>query len=238
MATTVTLQSLRTQVRQRADQVNSQFITDAELNNYINESYAELYDLLVQKYSDNYYVAPPLLFQTNGQDLTYDLPEDMYKMLGLDLALSNTLDSFVTLNKFQFRDRNKYAVPNFQSFYGVTNMLYCPLGNQILFNVVPSAGQTLRLWYIPKITYLVSDNDTLDGISGWQEYIIVDAAIKCMQKEESDCSVLLLQKQGLITRIEAAAENRDAGIPAKVVDGQYNDYYYPVGNGSGFGGIW
>ena len=40
------------------------------------------------------------------------------------------------------------------------------------------------------------------------EYVITDAAIKMMQKEESDTSVLQLQKAALIRRIEAAAENR------------------------------
>src|SRR6267154_4869745 len=115
--TLVTLGSLRTQVRQRADIVNSQFITDTELNGYINASYAELYDLLVQKYGDDYYVkSPPYSFVTDGTSQFYALPDDFYKLLGVDLALATSQDSFVTISQFGFRDRNRYAVPNFQSF--------------------------------------------------------------------------------------------------------------------------
>ena len=43
----VALSDLRTLVRQRADQENSQFVTDEELRQYINRGYAGLYDMLV-----------------------------------------------------------------------------------------------------------------------------------------------------------------------------------------------
>jgi hypothetical protein len=72
------------------------------------------------------------------------------------------------------------------------------------------------VWYVPKLTTLSADGDTVDGISGWTEYIIVDACIKALAKQESDVTVFALQKAELIKRIENAAENRDAGNPATV----------------------
>jgi hypothetical protein len=74
---------------------------------------------------------------------------------------------------------------------------------------------------------LVSDTDTVQGVSGWTEYIIVDAAIKMMQKEESDVSVLMAQKQALLQRIEAMSQNRDAGMPSTVADAQSSNSFYP-----------
>lgn len=235
MPTTLTLSELRAASRQRADMVNSQFITDAEFNSYINQSYFELYDLLVSKFGDNYYVAPVYTFQTNGTDYQYALPTnpEVYKLLGVDLALSGTTDSFVTIRPFEFIDRNRYAVPNFQSFYGLTNLRYRLNGDKIWFTPTPAAGQRIRLWYIPRMTTLATDNDVVDGISGWTEYIIVDAAIKAMQKEESDVSALMAQKQMLIQRINAMAEGRDAGSPAKVSDNLYADFWFPTGSGAG-----
>jgi len=85
------------------------------------------------------------------------------------------------------------------------------------------------------LTQLTSDSDTADGISGWTEYIIVDCVIKCNQKEETDPSVAMAQKQALILRIEAAAENRDAANPATVADTQWSDLWWPTGNGGGYG---
>lgn len=232
---TMSLAALRTATRQRADMVNSQFITDAELNSYINQSYFELYDLLVSKYGDNYYVAPPFIINTDGTNYLYNLPTSpqLYKLLGVDLALSNQQDSYVTIRPFEFIDRNRYAVPNFQSFYGLTNLRYRLNGNQIWFTPIPAANQRIRLWYIPRMTQLVLDTDVVDGVSGWTEYIIVDAAIKAMQKEESDVSALMAQKQMLIKRIDAMAESRDAGSPAKVSDNLYADFWFPTGSGAG-----
>jgi hypothetical protein len=45
-----------------------------------------------------------------------------------------------------------------------------------------------------------------------------------------------LQKQALIRRIEAAAENRDAGSPATIADVQWTNGTWPFGNGFGGGG--
>lgn len=236
MATTMSLSDLRTAVRQRADMVNSQFVTDAELTSYINQSYFELYDLLIQKYGSDYYVkTPAATITTDGTNMLFDLPTDFYKLLGVDLALSTTQDSFVTVRPFNFSDRNRYAVPNFQSFYGVTNLRYRLASNKLWLTPIPRSGQTLRVWYIPRMTTLSADADLADGISGWTEYIICDAAIKCLQKEESDVSVLGAEKAALINRIEAAASNRDAGQPATVSDNQYSDLWWPTGSGSGSG---
>lgn len=236
MSTSMTLTELITAARQRSDMVNNLFCTDAEFTSYINQSYFELYDLLVQKYGDNYFVKdPPYTFVTDGTTFQYSLPSDFYKLLGVDLALANTQDSYVTIKPFMFGDRNRYSVPNFQSFYGVTNMRYRINGNKLWLTPVPAANQSMRIWYIPRLQTLTAPGDTADGISGWTEYIIVDAAIKVLVKEESDPSALMAAKAGLIQRIESAAENRDAGSPPKVLDSQWNDSWWPNQDGNGSG---
>ncbi len=244
MSTTMTLLQVRTASKQRSDMVNSDFISDSEWDSYINQSYFELYDLLIQKYGNDYYVASPVTITLNGTDFLYPLPDGtlysaapaFYKLLGVDLNLvgTNTPGTAVTVRAFNFADRNRYAVPNFQSFYGVTNLRYRLQGNNLWLTPTPSAGQTLKLWYIPRLTTLSSDESVVDGISGWTEYIIIDAAIKAMQKEESDVSVLMAQKQAMIQRIEAAAENRDAANPGTVNDSRGSDQGY-MGSGGGWG---
>lgn len=202
--TTMTLAQLQLAVRQRADIVNSQFVSDDELTSYINQSYFELYDLIVSRYGDNYYVQTPYQFTTNGTDAQFPLPTDFYKLLGVDLSLTNQSNTFVTLKPFEFAERNN--------------------GAWISSNQIPTAGQLIQLWYVPQWTPLVLTTDTAVNVAGWLEYIIIDAAIKCMQKEESDVTVLGLQKGAIIARIEAMAANRDAGMPARVSDVQSYRY--------------
>ena len=50
---TTTLANLITAARQKADMINSTFIQDAEWTDYINNSYAELYDILVSSVKIN-----------------------------------------------------------------------------------------------------------------------------------------------------------------------------------------
>lgn len=228
-----TLSEIRTLARQYADMVNSQFCTDAECNSYINFSYFELYDILIQKYGDDYYVKAPHTFTTDGASYQYTLPSDFYKFLGLDLQLGNVQNSWATIKSFMFGDRNRYAVPNFQSFYGVTNLRYRIFANSLFLTPIPASGQTLRMWYVPRLTELVNDSDTVDGISGWQEYLCLDAAIQMLRKQELDVSTLLAQKTALIQRIESAAANRDIANPQVVTDSQSSEYWFSTNGGWG-----
>ena len=239
-----TLEQLRTLSQQRADLENSEFITTSEWNNYVNDSIKELFDLQIQAYGNDYF-CEYVTFTTDGTTQLYDLPDgenysgadQFYKFLGLDLQLSNTNDSWVTIRNFSFQDRNRFAVPNFQSFYGITNLRYRLNGNKLWLTPVPMSGQTLRLWYIPRAITLTADADEFDGYGGWSEYVIIDAAIKAMVKQELDISALAAQKAAMYQRIESIAENRDAGNPARVTDAAFSDYIFPSGNNGNTGGF-
>jgi hypothetical protein len=236
----MTLGQIRLMSQQRADRVNSNFVTFAEWNTYINQSAFELYDLLVTLYED-YYVKAPLLIPTDGVTSQFTLPTDFYKLIGVDLGLSSGSNAWVTVSKFDFIERNRYVYPQLTAtFLGVFNLRYRLVGNTLMFIPTPSAGQFLRIWYIPRLTMLLQDTDVLDGISGWTEYVIVDAAIKALEKEESDTSLLMAQKQMLMKRIEDSAMNRDAGQPDTISDvrsqsSRWGGYGTPNGDGS-YGG--
>lgn len=226
---TMSLGQIRLLAQQEADKVNSNFVTVPEWNNYINQSAFELYDLLTTLYED-YYLAEPVQFTTSGNVNRYPLPNGVleftdslgdtvvakpfYKLLGVDLCLGGTANAWVSLQKFNFIARNKYIYPNMTAnLLGVLNLQYRVMGNYLSLIPIPAGAQQLRLWYIPRMTQLLKDTDILDGVSGWTEYVIVDAAIKAMEKEESDVTALMARKAMLIERINTSAMNRDAGQP-------------------------
>jgi len=259
------LGQIRLAAQQRADRVNSNFVTTVEWNVMINQSLFELFDLLITQYGEEYFMAPPAQFVTNGTNQFYPLPDgfttftnaftqgsfiapSFYKLLGVDLGLNaqsaSLNNGWVTINKFNFAaDRNKFFYPNTAStLYGVFNLSYRLMGNQIEFIPAPSANQPIRLWYIPRMTMLLQDTDiTSQSISGWIEYVITDAAIKALQKEESDVSVLAAQKAFLIQRINSTSMNRDAGRPDTIADVRGAGGWgtgWENGPGNGFGGGW
>ena len=253
----MSLGELRTRSQQRADRLNSDFVTLSEWNSYINQSMSELYDLLTDQYED-YSMAEPFQIKADGTTFRFPLPDGaiqyydqanalfypvpFYKLLGVDLAINTSANAYVTINKFNFMDRNRFVYPNTAStIYGVFNLQYRMVGNFIEFIPTPSANQLIRLWYIPRLEILLGDSSvTTIGVSGWLEYVIVDAAIKALQKEESDVSVLMAQKQALIKRIQDSAMNRDAGQPDRISDirqqGQWGNGGWGTGNGP-IGGI-
>lgn len=222
----ISLGELRQRSQQKADLVNSQFITTNEWNFYINESAKELYDLLITVYED-YYVAPRLLIETITNQQFYDLPNGqnyagvpaLYKLYGVDLGLNSSNNAFVSLKKFNFIQRNKYVFPQItSSLLGVFNLEYRLIGGQIMFIPGPTQGQPFGLWYYPRLKTLLQDTDILDGISGWELYVICRAAKYALDKEESDTSRITEEIGYLKQRIESSAMNRDAGQPDTISD--------------------
>jgi len=210
----MTLEQLILEVRRRSDMVNTDFVTDEEITSYINNSASELYDILVGKFED-YYTNEPLEFTIDTGN-TYDLPEDFYKLRGLDKAI-NGVNDWQELLTFNFNDRNRNTLSVANRLRN-PNTKYRILGKKLLLTPLDEVNGTYRIWYIPQSPKLILLTDSLDTISGWEEYVIVDSAIKCLQKEESDVTVLLTQKAFLLDRIEALSANRDAGSPESITD--------------------
>jgi hypothetical protein len=219
----MTLSELRTQVRQRANMENSQFVTDAELLLYINASYGELYDILVSRFEDYYLKSDPVTglpptFTLSGGTYTYALPSDLYKLRGLDVQVSGATD-WATIPRFNFDERNSISRTVNRLQMGLKSLSYRVIGSKLYVLPEDQAAGTYRLWYIPRLTKLAVDADDVAGtVMDFEEYIIVDAAMKCLLKEESDVTVLMAVKEQLRQRILAMSANRDAGSPERVAD--------------------
>lgn len=248
------LSQIRLAAMQRADRVNSNFVTMPEWRSYINQAMFELYDLLITVYED-LYVASPVQFMSDGNTFLYPLPNGsntfqnglnpsqtltprpFYKLLGVDQAVNSAPNAYITLTKFNFINRNDYIFPNSSSsLYGVFNPQYRLLGNNIEFIPTPSANQQFRIWYIPRLKELLMDTDTTDtGVSGWIEYVIVRAAKYALDKEEADTSKLDTQILFLKARIEESATNRDVGQPDTISDTRSSSGWGNNGRGGFFG---
>lgn len=241
----------------KADKLNSEFLTEDEWNFNINQSAFELYDILVTKYGDDYFLAAPYVFSTTGAAY-YPLPDGsstyqnslsltapaVYKLVGVDCGVSTGNNAWVTLPRFNWIDRNKFVYPQLQAnALGVFNLSYRQEGNNLYFIPRPAGGQYIQVWYVPMMTQLLQDTDMLSfSISGWSEVVMVDAAIKALLKEESfeQAAALDSIKTRLLERIETTAANRDVGQPNSVSDTRGNTGFFDGGgfggNGSGMGG--
>jgi hypothetical protein len=114
--------------------------------------------------------------------------------------------------------------------------------NQVFMalNAGSSAG-TAPSWLVPGVT---TDNNIqwaykgplslfateFDGISGWEDYAIIDVAIRIGIKQEFDVSLLIGEQQQAMQRIMAEAKDRTAVDPQCIMPGW--------GSGEGSGGSW
>jgi hypothetical protein len=194
---------------------NSQFVTDSELNSYINGSASELYDILISQYADYYYTKATQTISSGST--SFSVPSDFYKFRGLDYQVSS--GEFLNVYKFNFEQRNSKN----RELWRTLNR-YAPyreyrlMGQECFIEPSDNAPGTYQLWYIPAYTELTADTDTLDTINHWFDYVVVDAAIKMLTKEESDTMGLMVQKQALLKRISEMAAERDVSEAETVAD--------------------
>lgn len=216
----MTLAELRLAAQQRADMVNSTFVTNSEWTTYINGALFELYGLIMETYGDDYFVAStPWTITTVANTEFYALASDHLKLLGVDLTVTaGPPPIYVTLKRFNFAERNQYSAPTFQLQLGRTNLRYRQSGNNLWLRPFPAAGLSILVRYVPRMVPLVADADTSDGYNGWLEYVIVLAAMKALAKEETAAPALDLQYQMLRQRITTESHNRDPSAPATVSD--------------------
>lgn len=237
----ITLSALRTQIRQRCDKEDSEFVTDSEVTSYINSSIAELHDILVQSYGGDYFVEQ-ITFTTVANKTDYllsdivvgsgTLQDVFFKLHGIDAKLNAAAtadededadatangDPYFALQKFNFNERNRFQTGSPWTVMGLANIRYRIVGSKIILTPAPDANTTIRAWYVPKAPLLADDADELDDINYWSEYVIADVCIKILQKEESDTTVFERQKVALKRRIEEAAQARDASQPDSISD--------------------
>ena len=218
----ISLEEIMTQARHRADMERSKFVKDLELIGYINNSAAELYDLITDAYGSDYFVKSEPLSVIAGQ-ASYALPADFYELKGVDLQIDG--QSVVNVPRFNFAERNRYSEFGPWQFYRNTNVRYRLVGSNITFSPLPNSDANVTLWYVPLTPKLVNLTDTLNDLNAYSEYIIIDAAIKMMQKQEDDVSVLVAQKSFIIDRIQNKTMNRDAAQPNSVTDIYANGWW-------------
>lgn len=261
----INLGYLRYEARLRADQLKSNFLTVDEWNLMLNQSAMELFDVLVCKFGEDYFLAPPLIL-TSSSLQAYALPngtnylqingfpnpsgtpaQACYKVYGMDLnsygAALNNPQGWRSMSRFNWADRNKYnfllgaASNNVSGQY--CQFQYREMGD--LVYILPiNSGQYFRLWYVPLNPQLLLDTDMLPfSYSGWHEYIVVDVAAKALEKQEfyEQAAALMARKGALLERIEVTAANRDVGQPNTATNSRamLGDPNFGGGNGFGFG---
>jgi len=199
-----TLLEIRNKVRQRADiQAETARYPDSELNQYINDSRNELFGILV-KHSLIRDEATQTI--TSDGSATYNVDAAHYATLAV---FKQENEYYRRLRRHTFRDRPFGASSTLDGEPNTYRIATVSGQKSIEFYPKPDSGDTYLLAYIPRPTDLSDDSDTLDDVLGWDEYVVVDAVIKCLRKEDTNTDELKMDKADLLARIEQEAEAQE-----------------------------
>lgn len=212
---TVSLTQLISRVRERTDTVGSSFVSDSAITDWINEAHSKLHGMLVEAFAEEYSFKVEDFTTVAGQT-DYPVTCCFYKLYGVDLDLGGRI---LSLKPFNRNERNFHRNMRSSSVPG-----YRLSGNVLRIFPAPQPGLTGQISYAAEATLLSSGSDTVKYPNGWERFIVLDAAIQVLIKEESETSALVRERELIRTEIEKAKELRTLDGPYRVVDMDIVDF--------------
>lgn len=215
---------------------NSSFVSDSEIESYVRSSFGELVDLCIETAGEQVLaVVTPVHTTTAGtrEYLIYsDLPKPpeipgdaalIYKILVVQVKLNGR---WQRIRRMRLQDTASTAGRD-GTWESANNIYYrvyfadeevWTSGNSfrgIAFYPSPPGGQEFRVFYIP---YPSASRNHFNFLSGWDEYVVVDAAAKVLEKEESSAVHLYRRKAELTDRIRFHAATLNLDEPDQIRD--------------------
>ncbi len=216
----VLVQTLINRIRRRADLVNNAVVSDSnDLLPWVAGSYKELFELLVTTYGPTYFMLVST-FTVSATGTAAIGP--VLKLLRLDCAFNSER---VPMRPMNLSDQ--ILSDTATSWNAGTDVRYHFEGTGaqmtgslvIRFHPRPSSAQLVKCYYIPPADILTSLSDAIGGaVEAWDEYIVIDGAIKAKVKVDEDVQALVLAKAEMKQRIIANASPLDAGQPQTIAD--------------------
>jgi hypothetical protein len=203
--------------------------TPDDVTRYVNQGGAELYDIIVEARGRSYFrKSPPLSITTLAGTSFYafsddeDSPSDFYRLISVRRQGHESLRSFTPDEEADLRRADSpIGVP--------THYELRPGGIELL--PLHGAGTVIVVDYVPTYTDLVEDDDTFDGINGWEEYVVCFAA-RCMAVKDEEwqlANALKADMASLRDRISKLAPTRDGFRPERVKDVRGSSRRWPNG---------
>ena len=216
MARPVELQTLRSDCRLYADQRPggaSAFISDTELTRLINQEIRHLYDRLIAVRGHEYYLDTGTLTTIAGTG-SYSLDADLMQMIWIGIAWGS--QNVEEIYAWDHWERADYL--NWSTWSQGSPKAYRLRGTGIIeFLPAPTVVQTIDYRFIPAFTDLVADDDTFDGINGWEEAVTLAVAMKMKVIAEEDMNELARLYERVSNRIDEMAAQL-GGAPKRIAD--------------------
>ena len=187
--------SLVAKFRKRLDYENStgdysdEYLTDETLIGFCDQVWPEVYRLMVL--SSEAYDVFEHTFQTSGSVVSYPLPDDWYKSLGVNMSTDSSENNLSRIRKVNWSERNSFQSPNSSDALSTdrhgrvrSDSGYIFMGSSIRVYPPPAANRLVRLNYVPLPVQISGSDQTLSFHGGWEELFLQHLTRKVKQLED------------------------------------------------------
>lgn len=216
MANQATVTSIARSVRRRLNLVSMNTISDTELKEFVRDSLAQFYEIMVSAWRD-YYVGR-VVYTLEANREAYALPDDFRAESSVYITTTSNGSPArrYELDRFNTNQWNNYPLGFFnQNPWPV--MFRC-MGEQILFTPVASATTgVVELIYVPQWEAPISDDVTISRTmpNGWELWVIFDVCVSLAVRLRMPELVQMLQmeREKNEKRVRAAMSIRGETAP-------------------------
>jgi hypothetical protein len=194
-----TLTTLIDQVRKRANMENGTFVTDAEITHYINDEIHAVYSQMVNVDDGSLFatVAPTL---SSVGDNAYALPSDFMRLVDVNIYTNARWIPATAADPQSY-----YALLSDTSTGDYGTRYFLRRNNSQdryeLYLFPSKLVANIGVRYIPEPEALSTGSDTLKWSSNWHLAVVLGSAIKCLVKEESDPTGLMMERDRELSRV-------------------------------------
>jgi len=209
-----TLLQVRTEVRNRGEFLED-YYPSTELNAYINDSVAALYELLLTADRSRYRSTSTVSIVSGTVE--YALPSDFLYLITVDVTDSGNPSGYRDMQQFNERERNEVG-----SASGKNDLFYYLRGDKFCVWPKPAFSEAtcIRINYVPTPTALSADTNTFDFHIGY-DWVVNDVCLKCATKANASPTVWAMERRRAEERIfkNSRIDQGEPNSPSKMAGG-------------------
>lgn len=207
MARNFTVEQLLTRLRELCDLVGDPSFSDAALMRLLSAAYAKFYTELV-KHNLGYASETTVTWATDGLVQTKALATDFFGLVSVEFQQGQY---WTPLDDVDARELAYVQGSGSQAYW------YRLVGSNLVLHPLPAVG-TYRYTYIPAPADLTTTSQTVDGVAGWDDGILFDAAIRVGIKSPlQDMASLRLERDAVWDRIQQEAALRNVHVHNRII---------------------
>jgi len=214
-----TVPELISKCQKRGGYATSNRLTPDVWLDFLESGLAELHDLLIAKYGEDYFTVRAEVAVTNG--VAGDLPDDILKLFSVALKYGD-----------RWRGLRRFMLAEVDLQQDACEPGYRIEGGDIVIEPEPTGASAVRVIYVkaaPKLS-LTSPAPAgtvfqVEGYNGWEELLVLYALLRAKRSQDEPTDAVEREIGRQTARVEYAASARDAGEPMRIPDPDLYDTF-------------